>query len=259
MRCRLRFAFNIPLIGSLILSILVKNLLKLTSIRHELNCSRLRLANENWKNMRNLSVCFVLLIAAFTSAHANNGLDIKMGSADLFENSVLSRPFTVFDQLLYNLEKRAKDVTLTPLKNEFRAAYGSSHVSAGVRYERRISRIGLVFKIMVSGMDDPWRRVCEFHLTTITKHLWVANLGSQAPHSYPSLKDGQKKFFYSLLLGPVIDSDALSIESLQPFLDALVIVLEFEVISPNTTGIAYVRQCALDVKTDHITYQEHKN
>lgn len=209
--------------------------------------------------MRNQSVCFVLLIAIFTSAHANNELDIKMGSTDLFKNSVLSRPFTVFDQLLYNLEKRAKDVTLTPLKNEFRAAYDSSHVSAAIRYEKSTSRIGLVFKIMVSGMDDPWRRVCEFHLTTITNHLWVANLGSQAAHPYPSQKDGQKKFFYSLLLGPMIDSDALSIESLQPFLDALVIVLEFDVIGPTTTGFAYVRQCALDVKTDHITYQERKN
>ncbi len=218
----------------------------------------MHLASKNRNNMRNLSFCFILLIAVFTSAHANNELGIKMGSTDLFKNSALSRPFTIFDQLLYNLAKRAKDVTLTPLKNEFRAAYGSSHVNAEVRYEKPASR-SVVFKIIVSGMDDPWRRVCELHLTTITNHLWVANLGSQATHSSPSLKDGQKKFFYSLLLGPMIDSDALSVESLQPFLDALVIILEFDVITPTTTGFAYVRQCALDVKTDHITYQELKN
>jgi hypothetical protein len=116
---------------------------------------------------------------------------------------VLSRPFTLFDQLLYGLEKRAAEVArlLQPNKDDFMMTFSSP--SAQVIYAKSISRVGIRYERIVKGMDEPWRKVCERHLTDLAKSLYIWNLGSQAKHPYPELKEKEIKFFFSHLLGPV--------------------------------------------------------
>ncbi|HLZ35815.1 MAG TPA: hypothetical protein VKP13_17570 [Nitrospira sp.] len=196
---------------------------------------------------------FVLMLIA-PSVFAKPQLAIEKGSVDLLESDVLSRPFTLLDQLLYSLDKEANEVAkgLRPEKNEFRLSKQSYH-SARVEYQKDVSRIGIVFEKTVSAMDEPWRKVCQRYVRRIARELGVAGVGSQ--QGSPPL-DGLARTFFERHLGPTV-TRAMSVDSFQPFLDALVVIGQFNVTTADEKTLANLRYCALDIKNDHMTYFEH--
>jgi hypothetical protein len=199
---------------------------------------------------------FLLLIS---TAAAAAGLDIQKGDVDLLKSEALSRPFTVFEQLLYSLEKEAiedaKD--LQPVNNDFKLSR-LHYPSATVTYEKKTSRVGVTFPVTVSGMNDPWREVCERHIRYMALSLGVLGLGSQATHPNPGMKDAGVHQFFSRYLGPSMTLENTPVASLRPFLDAVVVIVSFSVERTDKKGLAYIRQCALDIKSDHMEYFEHK-
>lgn len=201
-----------------------------------------------------LNVLLFISIAASAS-----GLDIQKGDIDLLKSEALSRPFTIFDQLLYSLEKEAIEDAkyLRPEKNDFKLST-VHYPSATVTYEKKISRVGVTFPVTVSGMNDPWREVCERHIRYMALTLGVLGLGSQAAHPNPEMKDAGVQQFFSRYLGPSVTLENTPVASLRPFLDAVVVIVSFSVERTDKKGLAYIRQCALDIKSDHMEYFEHK-
>jgi hypothetical protein len=199
-------------------------------------------------------VGFVVLILIAPSAFAEQHLEIEKGSADLLKSEALSRPFTVLDQLLYSLDKEANEVAkgLRPEKNDFRPLKQSYH-SARVEYQKEGSRVAVVFEKTVSGMDHPWREVCKRHVRHMARDLGVAGLGSQ--QGSPPL-DGLARTFFERHLGPKVTRD-MPVDSFQPFFDALVVIGQFNVTTADEKTLANLRYCALDIKTDRMTYFEH--
>lgn len=57
--------------------------------------------------MRKLIAYLVLALFTPLTVTAGDELTIEKGSVDLLKSEVLSRPFTIFDQLLYSLGKEA--------------------------------------------------------------------------------------------------------------------------------------------------------
>lgn len=199
-------------------------------------------------------VGFFVLILIAPSAFAKQQLEIEKGSVDLLKSDALSQPFTVLDQLLYSLDKEANEVArgLRPEKNEFRLSKQSYH-SARVEYQKDVSRVGIVFEKTVSAMDEPWRKVCQRHVRRIARDLGVAGLGSQ--QGSPPV-EGLARTFFERHLGPTVTRD-MSVDSFQPFLDALVVIGQFNVTTADEKTLANLRYCALDIKNDHMTYFEH--
>lgn len=67
-----------------------------------------------------------LVVTSPLMVRAEDVLNIEKGSVDLSSYEVLSRPFTLFDQLLYRLDKEADEVSrkLQPVKEDFRPVEG---------------------------------------------------------------------------------------------------------------------------------------
>lgn len=172
---------------------------------------------------------------------------------------MLSRPFTIFDQLLYSLEKQAIEYAkhLRPEKNDFTLST-LHYPSATVAYEKEISRVGVTFPVTVSGMNDPWRQVCERHVKSMALDLGVLSLGSQAAHPNHEMKAWGVHGFFSRYLGPKVSLENMPVTSLQPFLDAVVVIVTFSVTGADKKGLAYLRQCALDIKSNRMKYYEHR-
>lgn len=199
----------------------------------------------------------ILLLISVTVTAA--GLDIEKGRVDLLKSEALSRPFTIFDQLLYSLQKEATEAAkyLRPKNNEFR--FSKLHYSsAEVGHEEIISRIGIVFPVIVSGMNDPWREVCKRNADHMAQTLGVVWLGSQVTHPNPELQSVSVRMFFTKHLGANIPRRNIPVESLRSFLDALVIIVDFRVERAGGKGLAYIRQCALDVRNNQMKYYEHK-
>ncbi len=207
--------------------------------------------------MKKLCGFFILLLTPITASAA--GLDIEKGNTDLLKSEALSRPFTIFDQLLNSFEKEAiQDAKyLRPEKNDFKLST-IHYPSARVTYEKKISRVGVTFPVYVSGMNDPWREVCERHIRYMAITLGVSSLGSQATHPNPAMRDAGVVEFFARYLGPSVTLENTTVSSLRPFLDAVVIIISFSVERTDKKGLAYIRQCALDIKSDQMKYYEHK-
>jgi hypothetical protein len=208
--------------------------------------------------MRKLLACFVLVLTSPLIVTAAEGLNIETGSVDLLKSEVLSEPFTVFDQLLYSLGKGAAENKqyLRPENGDFRPSKLNRDVSTEVRYEKGNMRVGVIFEVWVSGMNDPWRDVCKRHVETMASLLGVEGLGSQIKHPNPELKASQLHLFFSKYLGPKWSPDDMPVASLQPFVDSMVLIGSYWV--EGKRGLAFRRHCALHINNDHMTYQEHK-
>jgi hypothetical protein len=184
---------------------------------------------------------------------------IEMGTEDLLQNAGLSQPFTVFDQLLLSLDRKAGEVAkyLRPKNNDFRPSNRvSGDATSRVYYEKSIARTVIEFDLTVSGIDDPWRDVCARRLSDITGPggLWL-----------PSSKESiiQDVFFSHHLgpryLGPKSGSDYAQIANYKAFSDSIVVELRFVVESGNRTKpLKFILQCFWDNKTDQVSFQEYK-
>lgn len=203
--------------------------------------------------MIQLMVWFVLVLSA-PSAFAKPQLEIEKGSVDLLNSEGLSRPYTVLDQLLHSLDREARQIAkgLRPEKDEFTLSK-QSYQSARVEYQPDVARVRIVFEKTVSAMNEPWREVCKRHVRRIARELGIAGLGSQ--HDAPPI-DGLAHTFFERHLGPTVTRE-MSVDAFQPFLDALVVIGQFNVTAGDEKTLANLRYCALDIKNDHVTYFEH--
>jgi hypothetical protein len=189
---------------------------------------------------------------------AEQGLSIEKGNVDLLKSDVLSRPFTIFDQLLYSLGKEAAENAkyLRPENDDFRPSRHVRDVSTEVRYEKGNSRVGVLFDMTVSGMNDPWRDVCKRHVEYMALALGIHSLGSQVAHPDPAIKGSGVQVFFSRHLGHKWSQDDIPVAALQPFIDSMVVIGGYKVERGET--LAFLRYCALHINNGHMTYYEHK-
>jgi hypothetical protein len=199
-------------------------------------------------------VCLVLILIPLSTS-ADSELEIETGNVDLLNSEALTRPYTVFDHLLYSLDREVNEVAknLRPEKNDFRPSK-SANDSARVTYEKEVSRVGVLFEKTISNIDDPWRKVCERHVRRMAKDLGVSELGSEQASVPP---EGPVRAFFKRHLGPTVFRDR-SVAPLQAFLDALVVVGQFKVETADRKRVAHLFSCALNIKNDRMTYFEHK-
>lgn len=199
-------------------------------------------------------VCLVLVLIPLSTS-ADSELEIETGSIDLLKSDALARPYTVFDHLLYSLDKEVNEVAknLRPEKNDFRPSKYAND-SARVTYEKEVSRVGVLFEKTISGMDDPWRKVCERHVRRMARDLGISGLGSEQA-SVP--EEGVVRAFFKRHLGPTVFRDR-SVAPLQAFLDAMVVIGQFKVEAADRKRVTHLFSCALNIKNDHMTYFEHK-
>ena len=208
--------------------------------------------------MRELIICLILAASSPLIVIAEDGLNIEKGNVDLLRSDVLSRPFTIFDQLLYSLGKEAAENAkyLRPENDDFRPSRHGRDVSTEVRYEKGNSRVGVLFDVTVSGMNDPWRDVCKRHVEQMALSLGVRYLGSQVAHPDPAIKNSEVQVFFSRYLGPKWSRDDIPVAALQPFIDSMVVIGGYKVEGVRT--LAFLRYCALHINNGHMTYYEHK-
>jgi hypothetical protein len=180
---------------------------------------------------------------------------VEKGPSELGSHELFSRPFTVFDQLLYALAKHADESVehLKPHDNEFRflervPGY-QARPSARVESIPDLHRVAVGVSLEVSGMNDPWREVCERHVKDFASLLRI---------DVPPRRSGASvKYFFGKLLGPT--ANQMSPTQLAVFLDALVVVATFNVASNSRAKpLSYTRQCFLDGKSGKVTFREHK-
>ena len=189
---------------------------------------------------------------------AGHGVEIREGNVDLLRSEFLSKPFTNFDQLLYSLEQQASEAAKDfRLEKSIFLVSTLHYPSAKVGYDQKLSRVGIAFPITVSRMVEPWRPGCERFVGDLAQTFGLAALGSEAVHLDPQLREAGVRAFFSQHLGPQLSIDTVPTSSLQPLIDAIVIVATFSVERTDKKGLVYSRQCALDVRTGRTSYFEH--
>lgn len=204
--------------------------------------------------MRCNQLLVILSLAA--SAAIAEPLPIERGSEDLRRVPSLSQPFTVLDQLLLSLERRAAVVAkdIRPQKSEFRPSR-MLDVSSSVSFSSDINRVLVEFRVPVTGIDDPWREVCSKHLQQ------AVTFGLQLPYSEHWKS---KNFnitatgFFGDFLGPRLTTPA-QLQSYKAFSDSIVVELLFLVESgERQKPLKYFRACLWDNKTSKSSFVDHK-
>lgn len=206
-----------------------------------------------------LVLIFALILLPL-SASAERVLDIENGSTDLLKSEHLTKPFTILDQLLYSLDRRVNEEAkyIRPEANDFRLVKNRD-ARTSVQYEKENSRIAVVFELKVKGMDDPWQDVCQRHSNKLSLRLGILGMGSKSATPETSgLAGTLRRMFFQSHLGPIITHDSTT-EMLQPFIDAIVVIGRFSVVTPDEQSLTYSRWCALDINTERMTYFEHKH
>lgn len=206
--------------------------------------------------MRRLIFSVILICAAWSAEGADL---IQKGAEDLLRNSTLSQPFTILDQLLLGLDRKASEVAkyLRPEKNDFRPTrIVSPDASSTVSYDKTIARTVIQFNLTVSGIDDPWRGVCEKRIKDIV------TFGLSLPYSEEWKQEMKLTAwgFFNGLLGPhLTSSDNAQLEKYKAFSDSIVVTLTFAVESGDRAKpLKFLRQCFWDNKTSQVTFREHK-
>jgi hypothetical protein len=210
--------------------------------------------------MMKLLACLVLMLSSpLAVSAAEVQLKIEKGSVDPLTNDVLSKPFTIFDQLLYGIGKEAgeKVMDLRPVNEDYRVSKQHSYISTEVRYEKGNSRVGVLFDMTVSGMNDPWRDVCKRQVTEMSRLLHFEALGSQIATQEGEGKAWRFHYFFTHYLGHKWSKEDMPATSLQPFIDSLVVIGGFK-LQGKDGQLAYLRYCALHINDDHVSYYEHK-
>src|SRR4051812_39743352 len=103
-------------------------------------------------------VRLIILILGCAAWPVDAAAQIAKGDDDLLRNPNLSQSFTVLDQLLLTLARKASVTAkdLRPEKSDFRPSRGG-FVYSSVSYDRPLARTGVAFQVTVTGIDDPWR------------------------------------------------------------------------------------------------------
>jgi hypothetical protein len=177
------------------------------------------------------------------------------------KNEALAKPFTVLDQLLYSLKLEAVRASefFDPEKDDFRLKYSDYHPQVDVQYIKEQRRVDVSFELSVQGMDDPWEQVCERHIRKIAHLLVLEEAGSIRDKSGFNDRDSlaYRRVFLQRLLGQDLIEDEAKIISLQPFIDAIVVIVKFSVWKDGK--FSFSRHCARDIKSKRMTYFEYKH
>lgn len=179
---------------------------------------------------------------------------MRGGTNDLLQDATLSQPFTVFDQLLLGLDRKASEVVkdLRPEKNDFRPSRRVPDGSSKVWYDKSSARTVIELGLPVNGIDDPWRDVCAKRVKAIAGPggLWLPD--SEA-------WEITARIFFFPLLGPHIVSDNVNLANYKAFSDSIVVALIFLVESVDgAKPWKFSRQCFWDNKTGQVSFREHK-
>ena len=205
--------------------------------------------------MRRVILSMILTCAAW-SAEASDV--VEKGAEDLLRNSTLSQPFTILDQLLLSLDRKASAVarSLRPEKNDFRPSHTvSPEAFSSVYYDKATARTVIEFRLTVSGIDDPWRDVCAKRLKDIV------TFGLQLPYSGEWKQELKPTVvgFFSEFLGPRLTSDDAQLVSYKAFSDSIVVELRFLVESgEKKKPLKFLGQCFWDNKTSQLSFREYK-
>ena len=193
------------------------------------------------------------------AATAEVQFNIEKGSVDPLTNEVLSKPFTIFDQLLYGLGKEAaeKVMDLRPENDDYKMSRQHPQISTEVRYEKGNSRVGVLFNMTVSGMNDPWRDVCKRQVKEMSRLLHFEALGSQVATHEGEGKAWRVHYFFTHYLGHKWSKEDIPATSLQAFIDSLVVIGRF-MVEGKDGELAYGRYCALHINDNYISYYENK-
>lgn len=200
--------------------------------------------------MRRLILTVVLACAALSALAADV---IEKGAEDLLQNKALSQPFTVFDQLLLSLDRKANDVAeqFRPEKNDYRPSPGIGGVFSTVLYEKSDLRTTVGFSLYVSGIDDPWRDVCAKRV----KHIAYNGLGLPYTKNWELTKNG----YFPSVLGARLTADSVQLDNYRSFSDSIVVGLKIMVESGDRKKpLKYIRECFFDNKTGLVSFREHK-
>lgn len=196
----------------------------------------------------------LLLHFALTSDSLAQRRDVPVppGGFDLTKDPALSRPFTILDQLLLGLQRQAEQEAgrFRPERGDYRPSRVAPDAFAVTRYEPDIARVGILFSVNVTGMDDPWREVCRAHLKRLVS---IGALGIPRREN-TFLQPG----FLDHLVGPK-SHDPAFLRAMQPFLDSIVVSVQFAVESgKREQPLRALRSCFYDNKTGNVTFSEYE-
>jgi hypothetical protein len=194
-----------------------------------------------------------LMLASAVSSATATEYPVEKGAVDLLQDTTLSQPFTIFDQLLLGLDQKAREIAkeVPPDKNDFRVSrMGLSDATSTVVYDKSRARTSIQFGLYLSGIDDPWQDVCAKHLGRIAVRLAL-------PHR--KYWDTTARGFFLDLLGPRILSDAAELAAYKVFSDSIAVTRRLIVESGDQAKpLKFIGYCFLDNKTGHVSFLEQK-
>lgn len=124
-----------------------------------------------------------------------------------------------------------------------------------VSYDKTIARTIIEFKLTVSGIDDPWRDVCEKRV----KNIVTFGLGLPYSEEWKQELKPTAWGFFNEFLGPQLTSDDTQLAKYKAFSDSIVVTLTFAVESGNRVKpLKFLRQCFWDNKTSQVSFREYK-
>jgi hypothetical protein len=201
-----------------------------------------------------LVIGFLLLFA--NALFAAEPLTPK-GADDLLRNDVLSRPFTVFDQLLLGMDQKAARVAraIRPENNDYRPSTREGLLPSGhVFYDEANRRTMVEFAIWVRGVEDPWRETCARRVREL-----VGPEGMLLPRTTPNAWPTSGYTFFPEFLGPRLTANDSRVDDYKSFSDSIAVSLFIIVESGNPTKpLKYHHTCTFDNKTGQIFYRDHQ-
>ena len=202
-------------------------------------------------------VLSAILICTILDAIAGDPVD--KGADDLLRNSTMSQPFTILDQLLLSLDRKAREAAkhFRPTKNDFQLGKNwLGQAFSFVKYDATNKRTHVQFSVVVSSIADPWRDVCVKWLKdTVTFGLGLPYHEEWKQQEYRLTALA----FFSEFLGPRLASNQAQLTNYKSFSDSIVVELQFPVESGDRARpLKFLRQCFWDNKTGKISFAEYK-
>jgi len=184
----------------------------------------------------------------FGSVVANAAKVVEKGVA-LQNNSLLSRPVTLLDFFVSNLNARAREIQRERdfYTQGYKTPEGRSP-SAEADYDLKHQRIYLRLNLTAIRMDDLWRPVCAKRATIFYQ---------QFPLPSKDWDESGKRDVLRRYIGPVVRLEPEKVsETIGILLDSIVTIVEYNIVAANGLPKA-VRTCYLDNKSGKVTYEEH--
>jgi hypothetical protein len=200
-------------------------------------------------NASRSAVFRLFLWALLCASVATHAVEVVEKGVSLQNNSLLSRPVTLLDFFVSNLNARA--IAIQRERDLYTQGYKSPEgrsPSTEAGYDLKRQRIYLRLNLTAIRMDDPWRPICAKRATIFYQQF-----------SLPSRDwdENSKKELLHRYTGPLIQLEPQKVsETIALLLDSIVTVVEFNMVADNGL-LKAARVCYLDNKTGKVTYDEH--